>query len=121
MSQHEKAAARLLKSARALIADEKNWVKGAYYCHVEGRSCYCMVGALDQAVDDNTDDYLWPGSPLHQTAANALLDALFDSELDGVSPQEQTIPNFNDAPTTTHEDVLKVYDLAIKTLEADNG
>lgn len=119
MSQIEKAAARLLKSARALIEKPENWVKGTYNCHVEGRPCFCMVGALERAVEDNTDDDLWCGSPLHQFAAFALLDALFDSELDGVSPKEQTIPDFNDAPTTTHQDVLEVYDVAIASLEAE--
>ena len=114
MSQTEKAAARLLKSPRALIEKPENWVKGTYSCHVEGRPCYCMLGALDQAVDNNQDDDLYVGSPLHQTAHNALLDALVDSYTD-----VGTVPDFNDAPTTTHADVLKVYDLAIANMEAE--
>lgn len=93
--------------ARALVEEPENWCQGTYARNDKGHPvledfpdsvCFCMAGACRLAC------------------ANASL-------LHCALPYEQchtSIPNFNDSPTTTHADVLAVFDRAIDRLLTGN-
>ena len=69
-----------------------------------GTTCWCAVGAVEAAtgyavIEPNT--------------------ALAVRALERVMPRrEGSVPSFNDAPTTTHADILALFDRAIAAEEA---
>lgn len=97
------SALKVLVSARELLSDEKRWTKGASARDATGddvdpRSeravCWCVVGAVVKSTL----------GMLHQEAAlNQVHDVV-----------DEPIPEFNDAPTSTHADVLRALDAAIE-------
>ena len=102
MTPHE-----ALKAARALIADERNWIKGEYDREVEGRTCYCADGALMFATDGVGVPLEGEGNWFAYEGARRALAAHAPRTAHGVI-------NFNDAPDTTHADVLAMFDKAIE-------
>lgn len=86
-----------LKAAKALIDTPEKWVKGTY----EKDGCRCLLGALI----DSTHDFGSYGAA--QRAVKAEID---DVQLE--------IAGFNDLPSTTHSDVMRVLDGAIAAAEA---
>ncbi|MBO9108771.1 hypothetical protein J5288_08650 [Agrobacterium sp. S2/73] len=108
----------ILKEARALIADEKNWIQGYYSSDEEGvyvrphepeATCFCSVGAMHKVMD----------LPLHESipepvgilfAADEKLRDNFDGSFEGV------IVNFNDE--NSHAEVLALFDRAIARAES---
>jgi hypothetical protein len=83
-----------LKATKALIANEADWGKGAY----EWNGCLCTVGALRRALKVNAIDVV-------QTSAYQALRAALGGELPLVT--------FNDRDTTTHADIMALFDRAI--------
>jgi len=98
-------AVHLLKAARAFLSNERKWHKGGY-CY---RGARCAMGALYEAagVAPRRADF-FNYSPV-LTTIGAAVDALAD-ELPGTMP----IPEYNDDPTTTHADILSLFDRAIE-------
>ena len=99
-----------LKAARALIDTPEKWTKGAYgrtadhspTSYRDPRAvCHCMLGALRS---------IGPADWLRQ-------EELVEDVMTGYGHHSH-IPTFNDAPTTTHADVLAVFDMAIERAEA---
>lgn len=86
---------RILQVARAKIEDPANWRKDEF--EKEGR--YCAVGAVI-SVSGWGDCSAWRA-----------LDAVCEL---------QCTPWFNDQPTTTHADVLALFDRAIAAAEAQS-
>jgi hypothetical protein len=95
MTPHE-----ALVAARALIADERNWIKGDYDREVDGRTCYCADGALLAASWRPDLTY-----GVYDLARRTL--ALHARGGEGII-------YFNDHPMTTHADVLAMFDRAIE-------
>jgi hypothetical protein len=115
---------RLLAAAKAIIADPAKWIKGKYAIAAEDATsmgygckvpshfalllgyqpnavCFCSVGALQKAAGEDGD---WGGASLFlDKAVKRLTDGKFEHT-----------PRFNDAPTTTHEDVMAMFDKAIE-------
>lgn len=91
---------KLLKEARELIKTPGRWGKGSY--HRNGK--YCLMGALRHAdAEQFTDAY-----------GNAKVKLMkFIPTVNGV-PSYSGIVNFNDLPSTTHEDVIRVLNKAIR-------
>jgi hypothetical protein len=87
------ATMALLHEARALIADEEQWIQGAYVRH--GRRC--AMGAL-QAVGRTS----WRGA--RRDAAGALLQV---ARLNG----HHSVESMNDS--VSHAEVLALFDAAI--------
>ena len=93
-----------LIAAKALIDTPEKWFKGEYE---SDNGCLCALGAVARAVcpkiDFDEDKIgLYPED-------GALAEALpFDW------PKEvNEIPDFNDAPETTHADIMALFDRAI--------
>lgn len=105
MNAHEKL--HLLEIARAKISDPQNWTQGAEARDENGiavlatrpnASCFCVLGACISACDG------WLVAP-------ALI-----SELGTQIGPGMSVVGFNDQPSTTHADVLALFDGAIARL-----
>lgn len=84
---------KLLIAARKKISDPNNWCKNTF----RDKNRYCAVGAVDAC--GSLTNY-W------SSAMQALIYVI-----------GQNIVIFNDAPSTTHDDVLRAFDLAIAISE----
>ena len=107
-----------LRGARALIAHPDNWIKGAAARDSESKevetesanaTCFCTVGALHKSLlvagkGENVELYMEARSQLIRQ-----------------SPDNRGLVYFNDAPTTTHADVLGMFDRAIAELEKNSA
>ncbi|MCZ7496292.1 hypothetical protein O8B39_17465 [Agrobacterium rhizogenes] len=98
---------QILKEARALIADEKNWTQGAFARDANGRSeridraiCFCSIGAIAKVARTNL------GSPVPAPVLKAL----------GVTAHCR-LAQFNDSHT--HPEVLALFDRAIARAESE--
>jgi hypothetical protein len=92
-----------LIAARALIDTPEKWVRG----HYERQGCYCALGAARKALYGTTDwrpGEDWRGDDNHVTTA---LRRELSEEWHG------SVDDFNDDPSTTHADVLALFDRAI--------
>lgn len=95
----------ILIAARAKIADPHGWIKGAYSKNCPSGWAYCALGA----IKDN------PGKECTSEQIEACL------LLSNALPDPNTsmhyatrITDYNDLETTTHADVLSLYDRAIE-------
>jgi hypothetical protein len=99
----------VLINAKALIADPKNWTQGVFARNADGYStgvheedaiCFCTLGAIAVAGDNQK----WA----QQIAINTLSKIItVNASNDAVS-----VGAFND--THTHEEVMELFDKAIK-------
>jgi hypothetical protein len=102
-----------LIAAKALIDTPEKWQKGDYGS-VEG--CMCALGACRVAIYGTTEFLIgidWRGD--ENGLAKALRAALpkrWSQSFSGVS-------DFNDAPGTTHADVMALFDRAIAAASDD--
>lgn len=104
----------ILRGARELLADPSKWTKGVHardqqgaivHCIDPDAISFCMGGAVDRQC---CADERYTASPEYQAACGALLDAL---------KVHRNVVDFNDDPATTHQDMLDLFDEAIKKLE----
>lgn len=84
-----------LTAARELLSNKKRWTKGTY-CSA---GAYCLYGAIAHVGYRDI------------AAAEAGPEAELLERLQG----ERWLSRFNDAPTTTHADVLALFDRAISS------
>src|SRR5207249_2880523 len=100
------ATVQTLRAGRAVIADEAHWTKGSLAVDAEGfavnfrdpKACqWCVTGAMCKV-----------GGPAWLDACTALRDLV----------SQATLPTWNDLTTTTHADVLALFDRAIAAQEA---
>ena len=84
-----------LIAARALIDTPEKWIKGSSR---NGQGGYCALGAMDK---------IGPESGCYLALRSAL-------------PSEEPgfVAAYNDLPTTTHADILALFDRAIAACEA---
>ncbi len=82
-----------LIAARALIATPDHWCKGT----LKMGCAFCAMGAIGEVVTD-----IWVSGTPEYAALRAEL------------PWGKSVPSFNDADSTKHEDVLALFDLAIE-------
>lgn len=101
--------AEILRKARALIKDPKNWTQKAcardkygYEVDVDSREayCFCTIGAIAKVSGRSTDG----------DARNALRDIIGG---------RRSIANFNDEHT--HAEVLALFDRAIARAESEQA
>jgi hypothetical protein len=97
----------ILKAARNLITDPKNWTKGTSARNKYGRKvtpwcseavCWCSMGAIAKAAN-------FPIENKEYSAAHEYLRVVMNSD----------VARFNDE--RTHRDVLNAFDTAINELE----
>lgn len=106
---------KILKDARALIADEKNWMRGEYFGTQSGgilcagdpeADCFCSIGAIAHATkQQNIYD-------VEQSKAVKLLLNCIEDEQTFYS-----VAAFNDAHE--HADVIALFDRAIARAERE--
>lgn len=101
---------QILVAARAKIADPGDWTKGASARDVCGRPspvhdyqsvCWCATGAIRFV------------SPSRLSGSAAI------QFLRSETPFDMGVHVFNDAPKTTHAEVLSLFDRAIAALPED--
>jgi hypothetical protein len=99
-----------LQKAREHLSDPKNWNKDGNYFKDNDRSsgCCCALGAL--ALCEVGPNPRWSAPHIHDARA-ALMSAL--------RPGGRTVTSFNDAPSTTHADILALFDRAIASVEGE--
>jgi hypothetical protein len=98
----------ILIAARALIEAPARWTKGSFARDADGGAypgkgkevCWCFAGAIFKAANNDAD---------------GIAAERFITNVTGIS----NIRRFNDHPTTTHADVLAVFDRAIERARAD--
>ncbi len=84
-----------LIAAKALIDTPEKWIKGG----LRSADCFCAMGAVGHIRTkggwiSETDEY--------QALADAVPDVF-----------QRSVPNFNDDATTTHDDIMALFDRAI--------
>lgn len=84
-----------LMETKKLIDSPEKWIKGAY----KKNGCYCIIGAIHEVIGYSEETF--------EEAYNMVMDVV-------VSKGFSCVPNFNDAPETTHADVMNVLDLAME-------
>jgi hypothetical protein len=103
-----------LQQAKALLTTE-SWIKGSYFDAIDGRQMYCAMGAMQEVASRNevpmriqniAEDFL------HDLAVER--DILYTSYSGANVKMPATgIESFNDAESTTLEDVHSLFDAAI--------
>lgn len=101
--------ALVLRRARLLIADPADWLKGTL--SNPDKTCFCAMGALC-----HVHNHLIPS----QTYQVAVVDA--EKLLDKLAGKRLGYPcnyvAYNDLPDTTHDDILRLFDIAIAEADA---
>lgn len=123
----------LLKAGRALIADPKNWTKGAYArdsnevspegarygIHVNAAQpsavCWCSAGALKHFTQSWDEDY-GPSPIRHMERMECYAYKCLLNTVKENTPY-CSVESFNDSEHTTHAKVLEIWDLAIARAE----
>lgn len=90
-----------LIATKALIDTPEKWVKGTPFKITKKGCSYCLSGALNEVTGD-----FWP----RRSARAALIDQINF----GLPLHTRSIVGFNDNPSTTHADVMKLLDKAIE-------
>lgn len=108
---------RILERATELINHNgDHWIKGefqSYYPRKDGRYAYCALGAINQAEHE----IYCEGTADIRTCSRAQIDAkraVSDAIYELTNGEYMNIPSYNDAPTTTYPDIVKVFDKAIR-------
>jgi hypothetical protein len=106
-------AGNLLREAKALIADPKDWTQEGVYKTPEG--CLCSAGAITKAVVLSNTAF---------SVTNDACDAIKEC-VRNLTPY-LNITTYNDRPSTTHADIMNLFDAAIvladerKTLDSNS-
>lgn len=95
-----------LIAAKALIDTPEKWGKGAY---IPREGCYCALGAVAKVADHD------PEAAWSDDRVKGLWDALA-----AALPGSRDVPTFNDRPTTTHADIMALFDRAIASAESSS-
>jgi hypothetical protein len=99
---------QILIKARELLADERNWTKGAAARDAQGNEtdvdseeavCFCVLGAIRHITD----------RVIQNSMDRLLLDVVAE-----VTGTRDYVHLYNDDPSTTHSDILKFLDRAIQ-------
>jgi hypothetical protein len=93
-----------LKAAKALIDTPEKWAKGDY----EFSGCYCALGAAAKAIGFDPNDN-W----LNDSRARGI-----ERALEAALPKGMAfVPDFNDSASTTHADIMALFQRAIEAAE----
>lgn len=112
----KKKVSSQLKKARALV--NKGWTKGRLKVYNNNGCSYCAIGALNEVTSvtdniyDTVNEYYWP-------CCNYLIEAL--KLIDRPHYQGTRVEFYNDHPSTTKQNILDLYDVAIKLAQADEA
>lgn len=102
-----------LRAAKALIDTPEKWMQGEYHDlpgDVKNSRCFCALGAIRRVHAD-----LGEGTYGNSSKANFYL----EDALEAMDADEADVPSFND--THTHEEVMQMFDKAIKIAESEGN
>ena len=105
---------RVLEGARRLLSSRAKWCKGKLHNQRTGQ--YCAIGAIYAQVAPDGNVFEWlDGEPKNAEwmLVNKAIYAL-EGGLEEYRRAYLEIPDFNDDPDTTWEDVLNVFERAIE-------
>ena len=101
----------IITDTKQLLSDPERWTKGAYarygrdgkqiWPKEELAKCFCLGGAVIKLTSNASE-------------CNAITDVLNIQIRRG--KKYYTLPQFNDAPETTHEDIIGLLDKALETI-----
>lgn len=100
--------AEILKKAKEHISDPEMWIKGTYFSGPEENAPCCMLGAMKWALDSVNPHDVNELSEAFLECRDVLLHLVSEEELH----------EFNDSITTTHDDVMKVFEEGIAIAES---
>lgn len=95
---------KFLLDARKLIATPDRWIKDIYNKRIEGKQCYCMLGALAEQFHSAQ-----PGL------------GTYSRVIDTLNLLASNIVLFNDDKATTHDDIMLLIDGAVGILQAEGA
>lgn len=107
----QKEVVEQLQNARDLITDPNKWTKRSFAKDSHGNSvsatssravCFCSIGALEHV--SNGIGY--------EKSLNIL---------QSIAPLYTTVIVYNDSYNTTHDDILKLFDVAIEKAKSEIG
>lgn len=112
-------ASDILQKARKLISKPEAWTKGSFARDAEGRICnsdrspfacsWCALGAINYSTNSFTMAF-----DAFRLARSLLCKAVRARVTHDDSDNPTTNPaSYNDSPSTTHADILAVFDDAI--------
>lgn len=104
-----------LKRIRSKINTPDLWTKGKYADHRNDVTCYCLLGALYSIVFNELPDE--NERKFRTLIGNVIKVAYPDRRRYKDIMTDEIIVNFNDHPDTTHDDVMRVLDIAIERAE----
>lgn len=117
----------IIKEARSIIENEKNWTKNLMartkdgnlvQSYSEEAVCWCMAGALHRAFNKFQLYGEYKGTTIVEEFNNIIKNQNTNSN---GTPIHLNVSAFNDDPDTTHEDVLRVFDRVIEKYERRDG
>jgi len=115
MSEQVSIQRAILAVARDLIDVPERWCQGMTWSHGPAGARYCMMGALSTATQQLTPALgVFEFLDLVKCVRDTVREQL---GLDTAVSSTVSVAAFNDAPTTTHEDVMLVFKHAIAKLE----
>lgn len=106
----------LLKGVREYLTDPAKWRKDDYGDYYGNGPC-CILGAARAVAYKAGADELEQDKAMHEYLAPYMPPTFIFKENFGDFSGKAKVAAFNDADTTTHEDVLKVLDCAIARAE----
>ena len=117
----DKSVAQVLREAKAKIAERGAWTKGRYGSTRDDSwaaptgytaTCWCALGALIAVGEDV--------SKRSDTRAEGFLRRAIPAEyLAAICETRRTVSAYNDLPSTTHADIMALYDRAIALAESE--
>lgn len=124
----KRAVTEIIKQAKALIQNEQKWIKGVSASRCKGSTgsvelpfqskhatCFCATGAVRRAAYDICttlqNAYWW------RECDKALI--VLDKTLDRMNKRAWSVEIYNDKASTTHADIMTLFDRAIALAEAN--
>jgi hypothetical protein len=111
---------KLVTDARDILADPAHWTQGCFARNEAGHPglapndpnavCYCSFGALMSLTEYNTP-------PVVYDTMGAVATELLAKRGIEIPDGRNRIVYLNDFPTTTHADVLEMFDITISRLK----
>ena len=101
-----------------LLRDPAKWTKHFLARNAEGKAispvsdgavCFCLVGACEQVYKDAVPGDVLRSRAVSNTAQLKIYDTLIQL---GCIDRSEFLPSFNDSPSTTHADVIRVLEKA---------
>ena len=124
----------ILKDAKALISDESHWIKEYYAGILDPDSgkvdtniphdsieadCFCTAGAILRAIQNEATGASTLDRIKDQQAKAELF--MHVEENNPSTPIYSSVAAYNDSETTTHADIMELFDKAIARLEEENA